>query len=63
MHKFKAFLLSGLMALLFTGAILFSGSDVLFPIPWGQVIGAALWVALFFTVKIISRRFPNGPFR
>ena len=62
MYKFKAWLLSGLMALLFTGGILFSGSDIIFPIPWGQLIGVILLVVLLIIVKLVERKPPNGPF-
>ena len=62
MNKFKAWLLSGLMALLFTGMILFGGSDIIFPIPWGQLIGVCCGVVLLIIVKIIERRPHNGPF-
>ncbi len=41
--KFKTWLLSGVMALLFAGGFLFAGGDVIFPIPWGQIIGVTLW--------------------
>ena len=62
MNKFKAFLLSGLMAILFTGMLLFGGSDVIFPIPWGQLIGACCGVALLIIVNWVRRRTHHGPF-
>jgi hypothetical protein len=61
MNKFKAWLLSGLMAFLFTGMILFGGSDIIFPIPWGQLIGVCCGVTLLTIVKIVERKYPNGP--
>ena len=62
MNKFKAWLLSGLMALLFVGMLLFGGSDIVFPIPWGQLIGACCGVALLIIIKAVERKHPNGPF-
>ena len=62
MNKFKAFLLSGIMALLFTGMILFGGSDVIFPIPWGQLVGVCCGIVLLIIVKVVERKHPNGPF-
>jgi len=61
MHKLKAWSLSGFMALLFAGMILFGSSDVIFPIPWGQLIGVWCGVFLLIVVKWVERKFPNDP--